>query len=127
MKESQRRLPDSELAVMMVVWNAGEPIHTGEILARLCQDSPWKLQTVQMLLSRLGEKGFVACEKTGRLNYYRPLVQEGEYRKQEAKSFVERVCRNSAKNLIAALVESDSISPGELDEIRRMLEEGERK
>ena len=125
MKDSQRRLPDSELAVMMVVWNAGEPIHTGEILSRLGQGS--KLQTVQMLLSRLGEKGYVACEKTGRLNYYHPLVQEEDYRRQEAKSFVERVCRNSAKNLIAALVESDSISPQELAEIRQMLEEGEKQ
>ena len=97
-----KRLSESELDVMLVVWRAQEALDTGEVARRL--QKGWKIQAVQVVLGRLVKKGYLSCEKIGRLNYYTPLVAEADYRAAETETFVEKLYRNSPKSLIAALV-----------------------
>ena len=85
----------------------------------------WKIQAVQVVLGRLVEKGYLSCEKIGRLNYYTPLVAEADYRAAETETFVEKLYRNSPKSLIAALVQSQPLSKEDLEEIRALLDRGE--
>ncbi|WP_195985007.1 BlaI/MecI/CopY family transcriptional regulator [Clostridium sp. D33t1_170424_F3] len=122
-----KKLSESELDVMLVIWNAEEALDTGEIVRRLAPQYDWKLQAVQVFLSRLVKKGFLRCEKLGRMNYYAPLVAEADYRAQETASFVEKLYRNSSKSLIAALVQSQPLSGEELREIRALLDREEEK
>ena len=58
MENLLKSLPDSELKVMMVIWEKGEKMSTGEILSNL-KDTNWKLSTLQIILGRLTEKGFL--------------------------------------------------------------------
>ncbi len=102
----------------------GKPISTGEVISKLLQDDTRKLQTVQNLLSRLCKKEFIECHKIGKLNYYKPIISEQAYRKQETKSLLGRFYGNSPKGLFATLVNEKSISPEELEEIRKMLDKG---
>ena len=69
-----KRLSESELDIMLIIWRAPEALDTGEIARRL--QKGWKIKDVQVILGRLVNKGYLACEKTGRLNYYTPLVTE---------------------------------------------------
>ena len=48
----KNRIPDSELEIMMVIWDAGEPVNTDHILERL-SNKDWTRQTLLKLLSRL--------------------------------------------------------------------------
>lgn len=121
-----KKLPDSELSVMLAIWSAKKTVHTGEIFESLRGISEWKIQTVQMFLSRLTEKGFLSCEKLGRLNYYTPLVDEAAYREQETSLFVQRLFSGSPKSLIAALVKKSRLSGDDIEDIKRLLEEIER-
>ena len=118
-----KRLSESELDVMLVVWRAQEALDTGEVARRL--QKGWKIQAVQVVLGRLVEKGYLSCEKIGRLNYYTPLVAEADYRAAETETFVEKLYRNSPKALIAALVQSQPLSKEDLEEIRALLDRGE--
>ena len=118
-----KRLSESELDVMLVVWRAQEALDTGEVARRL--QKGWKIQAVQVVLGRLVEKGYLSCEKIGRLNYYTPLVAEADYRAAETETFVEKLYRNSPKYLIAALVQSQPLSKEDLEEIRALLDRGE--
>ncbi len=118
-----KRLSESELDVMLVVWRAQEALDTGEVARRL--QKGWKIQAVQVVLGRLVEKGYLSCEKIGRLNYYTPLVAEADYRAAETETFVEKLYRNSPKSLIAALVQSQPLSKEDLEEIRALLDRGE--
>ena len=118
-----KRLSESELDVMLVVWRAQEALDTGEVARRL--QKGWKIQAVQVVLGRLVKKGYLSCEKTGRLNYYTPLVTEADYRAAETETFVEKLYRNSPKSLIAALVQSQPLSKEDLEEIRALLDRGE--
>ena len=118
-----KKLSEAELDVMLVIWNAQESLDTGEIVRKLKQGK--KLQAVQVLLGRLVNKGYVSCEKIGRLNYYTPLVTEADYRAAETETFVEKLYRNSPKSLIAALVQSQPLSKEDLEEIRALLDREE--
>ena len=118
-----KRLSESELDVMWVVWRAQEALDTGEVARRL--QKGWKIQAVQVVLGRLVKKGYLSCEKIGRLNYYTPLVAEADYRAAETETFVEKLYRNSPKSLIAALVQSQPLSKEDLEEIRALLDRGE--
>ena len=118
-----KRLSESELDVMLVVWGAQEALDTGEVARRL--QKGWKIQAVQVVLGRLVKKGYLSCEKIGRLNYYTPLVAEADYRAAETETFVEKLYRNSPKSLIAALVQSQPLSKEDLEEIRALLGRGE--
>ena len=118
-----KRLSESELDVMLVVWRAQEALDTGEVARRL--QKGWKIQAVQVVLGRLVKKGYLSCEKIGRLNYYIPLVAEADYRAEETETFVEKLYRNSPKSLIAALVQSQPLSKEDLEEIRALLGRGE--
>ena len=62
MKEN-RRLPESELDIMLVVWNAGGGVSAPAILEGL--ECPLTASALHSYLKRLEEKGFLACEKRG--------------------------------------------------------------
>jgi len=111
------RLPDSELAVMKVIWEAKQPVGTCYIVKKITEDKDWTRSTIQVLLTRLKERNFIQCEKKGRLMFYSPLIDEDFYLTHETKNFLEQFYNNSYKNLIASLVTNKTITPDDLDEI----------
>jgi len=122
MQQDYKKLPDSELEVMLAIWHCDAPTHIGEIQQRLNPGKSRPYQAVQILLSRLAEKGFVKCEKLGRLNYYTPLVEEDKYRAQETVSFIDKLYGSSPARLVAALVQDSGLKESDIAEIRRILE-----
>lgn len=122
MEEIIKSLPDSELKVMKVIWNNNKKMSTGEIGAELKDEIDWKLSTLQVILSRLTEKGFLKNEKVGRINYYSPIVDFSRYTKNETKNFVRKMFNNSSKKLIASLIEDgDTLTIEDIEELKNML------
>lgn len=117
-----KRLPDSELEIMLVIWRAKTPVtaaYVGEQLAW----KHWAQTTVLNFLSRLTEKGYLTFTKTGKTKYFSPLITEETYLQQESKSFLEKLYGSSVKNMVAYLYDSHSISDGDLEELRLFLEQ----
>ena len=106
---SEEHLPDAELEIMGVLWRSDEPMKTADIHKALEKEKNWSISTVHALLARLTERGFVELEKRGRLKYYTPLVAKDNYQKKETKSFLRKFYQNSAKSLIATLVEEQAV------------------
>lgn len=123
-KTSIERLPDSELNVMKVIWNSTEAIGTGKIIEVLIEEKNWSRSTIQVLLSRLEERGFIECQKTGRLKYYLPLIREEDYCSKETKTFIEHFYNNSYKKLIASLVQDNTLSEEDIDDIINIIKKG---
>lgn len=118
--EKSKRLPDAELEVMQAVWSLTPPVTAAEVQRRVPSD--WKATSVLTFLSRLCEKGFLACEKEGRQNQYTPRVTRREYLQRESRSFIERVCGGSVKNLVASLSDAGALTAHDLDELRAFLD-----
>jgi BlaI family penicillinase repressor len=115
------RLPDAELDVMRVLWESKAPMKTAQVLAVLNREKSWTMSTLQALLSRLENRGFVTSEKKLRLRYYAPAVRQDGYRLKETKTFLKRLYNNSFKDMVAALIDDDALSSEDLDEIAELI------
>ena len=123
MKKLIRRLPDSELAVMQAVWECTPPVSRTDLEKILLPRYPMAQTTLLTLLTRLAQKGFLTIEKQGRANYYLPLVSRDAYLADQSRRFVDQLCGGSISLFASALCDS-GLSREELDELRKLLEEG---
>ena len=64
-------------------------------------------------------------QKQGKANLYSPCITEKEYRRSESEAFLQQMYGGSAKNFLAALVDSRGLSREDLDELRHWLDEQE--
>lgn len=126
-KRKAERLPDSELVIMQLIWEASEPVGTGYLANILEKEKNWSRSTIQVLLARLEEKKFVLCQKQGRLKYYTPLIPQDEYRQSETKTFLEQFYHNSYKGLVATLVQEEKLSKEDIEELMEMINDSSEK
>ena len=107
---------------MQALWACGGSASGAELEARLQATHPMAPTTILTILTRLGEKGFVAAEKTGRRRSYRPLVSQADYLAARSKDFFRGLCGGSVSTFAAALCDS-GLSREELAQLRKLLEE----
>ncbi len=115
----ESKLSDTEAYILRLFWAHG-PMKTDE-LSLLVANKGWKPTTLLTFLSRLVNKGMLAAERQGRANLYRPLVSQEEYRQTEGRAFLDEMYGGSARDFLAALVDGNSLSPGELAELKSWL------
>ena len=120
MKHPPKRLPDAELEVMKALWQADTPLTRPELEARLASHG-WASTTLLALLSRLEAKDCVAREKQGRGYLYQAKLSRKDYLPVESRSALERLFDGSARNLIAAMAESDALTDRDIDELEEYL------
>lgn len=116
-----RNLPDSELDIMLVVWRSGEPVAAPQLLEAL--EKPLTASALHSYLKRLEEKGFLRCEKEGRVNTYLPLVTEEDYRRQAGGAVLEKLYDGSLKTFAASLWDGGKLSKDDVNELREYLDE----
>lgn len=117
----KEKLPDSELEIMMIIWDAPAPVTCDYIMERL--DKAWVKPTVLNFLIRLSERGFVRVFKEGRHNIYEPLIDKNDYVSRESASFLKKMHHSSLKSLIASLYDGNSITTDDLNELKSYIEE----
>ena len=114
------KISDSELEVMRVLWDADSALPVAEIRRILQARRGWESTTIKTLVQRLVNKGAVLQEKRGNY-FYSPLVTEKEYNEWATDDLINKLCRGSAKRLVAALVQSDELSEADIEELRALL------
>lgn len=119
-----KRLPESELEIMQIVWRSTPPVSRAVVESELKESHQLAPTTILTLLTRLCDKNFLAIEKKGRTNYYTPLVTEREYLASESRNILERLYGGSLTTLATALCDS-GISKEELKKLHDLLERGE--
>ena len=120
MNDLAGRISDAELEVMKVLWEARRELPVTVIREKLQERKGWEPTTIKTLVSRLAGKGVISQEKCG-VFYYKPLVSEQEYNEWVTNNLVDKVYQGNVKNLIAALVNSDGLTPEDLKELREMF------
>jgi predicted transcriptional regulator len=122
-KKNIKRLPDSELEIMMIVWEAKEPVPSAYLMEKLQGEKNWATTTVLNFLARLVERGFLKVEKQGRINIYSPQIEEKEYIEIESRAFLERMHKSSLKSFVAALYDGNSLDSEDAEELKRYIDE----
>lgn len=117
-----KKLPDAELELMMIIWEAERPVTRVEIEDQLSDDREVLPNTILALLSRLEKRGFVKKERDGKMNYYSALVEKDPYLKEAGKGFLNRMFQGSFINFAAALYDGEEITQEEAAELMEFLE-----
>ena len=120
MENLSEKISESELEVMLVLWEAGDALPITEIRQLLQERKGWEATTIKTLVQRLVAKGVLEQEKR-KVFYYRPRVSEEEYNDWAVSGLVHRLFRGSAKALVATLVKSDGLSDTDIAELRELF------
>ena len=107
---------------MHVLWEAADALPIADIRRTMNERRGWEATTTKTLVQRLCQKGAVAQEKR-QVFYYRALVSEKEYNDWATGDLIRRLYRGSAKDLVAALVNSDELTTEDIAELRAMFRE----
>lgn len=123
MRDTMKRLPDSELEVMQAVWACNPPASRADIKAQLAASYPIAQTTLLTLLTRLTDKGFLKAELDGQRKLFSPLISQQEYLAAQSNRFVKKLCGGNLSTFAAALCDS-GLTKEELAALREMLERG---
>ena len=125
MKKTYQRLPESELDIMLVLWNGTPPMTRPEIEKVINTRKNLVPTTILSLLTRLESKNFVEVTKQGKMNLYTPLISQTDYQAHESQSVLEKLHGNSLKKFVTSLYQGKKISSEEIHELSDFLKEME--
>jgi BlaI family penicillinase repressor len=114
-------ISEAEWEVMNVVWTH-HPITAGQVVDALKGRKRWNPRTVKTLLNRLVKKGALAFEVEGKRYLYRPRIAREQCVKKESRSFLGRVFRGDAAEMLLRFVDEVELTPQEIAQLRRVLE-----
>ena len=116
----------AELEILSVLWKR-ETATVREVYEVLNQRKPTGYTTVLKLLQIMHEKGLVERDKANRAHVYRAKIKQNETGKQMLSDVLQKVFGGSALKLVQQVLETETTTKEELKEIRRMIQEAERK
>ena len=117
-------ISDAEWHVMNAVWDHS-PQTAQDIVATLATQFDWAPATVKTMLHRLVKKGVLAYEADGNRYIYRARVKRAACVRDESRSFLDRVFHGEPASLLAHFLQSSRLSPEEIADLRRILDEQE--
>ena len=118
------KLSEKEWPVLEVLWMTGGS-ELGEIVEMLKADTGWTRNTVHTYLTRMEAKKLVRIDKNVNPHIYKASVSKDECRKSERKSFLSRVYKGSAGDMIAAFLKEEKLSPEEKERLKKILDDME--
>lgn len=127
MGRTPQDVTETELAILQYLWDAGPS--TIRQVADILYPRGGRAQyaTVQKLLDRLEQDGWVARTKAQPANIYRANVGREELIGRRLQAVAETLCGGSLTPLLTHLVRANRLSDAELRELRGLIDEEGRR
>lgn len=125
--KSLPKLSTSQQEIMEIIWDH-EEISVTEV-QQILQKRRRKVarNTVQTLLVRMEEKGWLAHRTVGRTFFYRAAQPRKASLRMEVSKLLDNCFQGSAESLVSSLLETCKLKKGEADRIRKLLDDAEKK
>ena len=117
----QTKISDAELILMEHIWE-NEGIRAAQLVQRGKEEMGWSRNTTYTLLARMVEKELIRREDPG--FSCTALVSKDQVRVGQTHRLIDKLYAGSRQMFLASFLKSEKISAEELEEIRRMIEEG---
>lgn len=116
------KLFDSELKVMDVLWQEGDCTakHIAEVLK---ERVGWNVNTTYTLIKRCIGKG--AIERSEPHFTCHALIPKEEVQEAETNELINKIYDGSADKLFAALLGRKKLSAGQIEKLRKIVDEWE--
>lgn len=119
------KIGESELYVMKALWESS-PLSGNDIVKKVSAETDWSQSTILTMIRRLVKKQAIGCTKDKVMMYY-PIVEEDKIIRIETNKFLNRVYKGSVNLMIRGILENNDISKEELDELKRMLNDMDKR
>ncbi len=116
-----------ELEFMHIIWDCREA--TTEILQERLHEKGRDLSdgSIRKILSILVRKGHLTRERVGRGFVYKAKLPRNQAESSMIRDLLHRAFGGSVPLMAAALLKGEEIRPGDIDEIKRIIEDRERR
>lgn len=118
----ERKLFDSERKVLEVLWDNGD-LSAKELAQRLQAQVGWSKTTTYTVIKKCIEKKVLSRTDPGFL--CRALVSREAVREQETDALIDKMYGGSADLLVSALLGRNRLSAGEVERLKKRIEEWE--
>lgn len=116
------KISDAEYEIMKIIWKT-HPIKSQDIINRVDPVNGWSEKTIKTMISRLLKKEAIGYEKEGKSYLYYPLIREGDYKKRESRSFLQKFYSGSVNAMLSHFIRDEKLSKDEIDDLKRLLDE----
>ena len=119
-KKKLRAMSPTETEILRLVWELNEAT-VQQIRDQLPSDRSLAYNTVQTLLCRLEQKGYLKHHLKGRAHVYTPSVKQKEVIKKTVGDFLGRLFGGDPKPLVQFLAEDGRIDEEDIKKLRELI------
>ncbi|XZE53727.1 BlaI/MecI/CopY family transcriptional regulator [Planctomycetaceae bacterium SH139] len=125
-KREANPLTEAQREIMETVWELGE-VTVSDVHVRIAEHRAVARNTVQTLMVRLEEKGWLRHVQRGRKFVYSAARTRSKSLGARVAHMVDFMFAGSPEQMVNALLEHRSLSESELQNIRELIEQAELK
>ena len=121
-KEALASLGSAEAEILKIVWEL-KSATVQEVWENLPADRNIQPSTVQTVLRRLREKGYVGSKASGKAHVFHPTIQKEKVISKTIGDLVKNFFGGKATPLLMHLVDKEDITHSELKKLKQIIEE----
>jgi BlaI family transcriptional regulator, penicillinase repressor len=122
----ERELTEAQWEIIQVVWEH-EPCAAPAVQEELAARKKWTYSTVKTLMDRMVAKGLLTTERIRNLILYRSAISQQDAQRGELRKAVKRAFGGAFTPMMQFMLESDTLSRSELDELEAILQKKRRQ
>jgi predicted transcriptional regulator len=126
MAKNLHELTDLQLAIMQELWRRGTATVT-DVHDALGDAAGLAKKTVGTMMARLEKQGFLAHYADGREFVYEPTVTRYEVGRAKVRNVLDRLFGGSLPALVSHALEAKDVVPGDVERVRALVSEWEKK
>jgi len=124
---TNKKITPVEWEIMEAIWILGESPSVRDVLEHAYPNGEKAYTTVQTIMNNLEGKGLLTRQKIGLVNFYTPTKSRDEMVQEETTRLVSKVFKGSYHALANYLVNSESLTPDEIQTVKNLIQEKEEK
>ncbi len=121
-KEQLPELTKPEFDILRVIWKSGGRLSVREAHDRLIENYAWAYSTTKTMMDRMVKKGLLNREDFHGVYLYRPMISRPRGFAKFIQFFADRVLEMDYGPVVALFSNSEALTPGEIEELRLLLE-----
>lgn len=125
-KKKLRAMSPTETEILRLVWELNEAT-VQQIRDQLPSDRSLAYNTVQTLLCRLEQKGYLKHRLKGRAHVFSALVKPQEVIKTTVRDFLGRLFGGDPKPLVQFLAEDGKLDEEDIKRLRELIKKKKKK
>lgn len=115
-------LTKTEEPVMLALWKLKQAF-VKDIIEHMPDEPKPPYNTISSVVRILERKGYVGFKAYGKTYEYFPLISKTAYRAASLKRMLTQYFDNSAADLVSFVVQEETLSPAEVQQLLDMLKE----